>query len=305
MINKNIGFEPEFIKELVSSFGGDIVTSTSVLYGEEAADVISAINKIAGLSKELKNATRRWVAANEAPDSCVRAAARAELVKEAEADAEAFKTIDIHVEISKVVDLAEAEADAESRRFFDLQAKINEARIAAQEKTELSVQSALKILEDRQIFKAICHKVCFVMLAIAKQLVKEYSNYSNDNYQVNIKNALRIAFEGGDRTFFIEKRLIFKGRYGVFNTARSILLEELHDANKFIFAKINKGKVVTATCIADLAHIKGKLYFATKEKSGSMVRSLKKVAKRMIKKVTKVVNKVKSIVNRGHVWSRV
>ena len=49
---------------------------------------------------------------------------------------------------------------------------------------------------------------------------------------------------------------------------------ELQAAEKFIFAKAHKGKIITASRLVDLEHIKGKLFIDVKEQTNTLVQKI-------------------------------
>lgn len=282
--------EEKFADAMICEFGGDIVTKTTLMMGEEAAEVIKAYRVKHGLSKALKKATKSWVNNNPAPQSCFDALAKAgkDITKETKAQLR-----------------SEVKAEIEVKSNFDLHAKMHEIKIACKQRTENAVQTALKAIENKMIAFAIMKQVYAAMCVVAKTLVKEFKQFSHEDYQVDIKKAMRVVSEGGARTLNIERKLVFEGKYGIINMSRDILIEEIRDAKRLIFAKIHNGKVVTASVIDDLKHIKGQLHFAIKERSGSLIRSLEKIAKKAMRKVRRTVSTVVSTIKaRGHLWAR-
>lgn len=282
--------EEKFADLMINEFGGDIVTKTTLMMGEEAAEVIRAYRVKYGLSKALKKATKGWVNNNPAPQSCFDALARAgkDITKETKAQLR-----------------SEVKAEIEVKSNFDLHAKMHEIKIACKQRTENAVQTALKAIENKMVAFAIMKQVYAAMCVVAKTLVKEFKQFSHEDYQVDIKKTMRVVSEGGARTLSIERKLVFEGKYGIINMSREVLIEEIRDAKRLIFAKIHNGKVITASVINDLKHIKGQLYFVIKEKSGSLIRSLEKIAKKAMRKVRRTVNTVVSTIKaRGHLWQR-
>ena len=282
--------EEKFAEAMICEFGGDIVTKTTLMMGEEAAEVIKAYKVKDGLSKALKKATKSWVNNNPAPQSCFDAVARA------------GKNIAVEV---KAQVRAQIEAEVEIREYFDLHAKMHEVKMTSKQRTEDAVKSALAKIENKEIIFAIMKQVYFAMCVVAKALVKEFEESSHEDYKVDIKKTMRVVSEGGARTLDIERKLVFNGKYGIINVSRNILIQEIKDAKNLVFAKIHNGKVITASVIDDLKHIKGQLHFATKERSGSLIRSLEKIAKKTMRKVRRTVNTVISTIkSRGHLWQR-
>lgn len=282
--------EEKFADAMISEFGGDIVTKTTLMMGEEAAEVIKAYRVKHGLSKALKKATKSWVNNNPAPQSCFDALAKAgkDITKETKAQLR-----------------SEVKAEIEVKSNFDLHAKMHEIKIACKQRTENAVQTALKAIENKMVTFAIIKQVYAAMCVVAKTLVKEFKQFSHEDYQVDIKKALRVVSEGGARTLSIEGRLVFEGKFGIIKMAEQVLIDEIRDAKRLVFAKIHKGKVVTASVIDDLKHIKGQLHFATKERSGSMIRSLEKIAKRVGRRVRRTANTIVTAIKaRGHLWQR-
>lgn len=282
--------DEKFADAMICEFGGDIVTKTTLMMGEEAAEVIKSYLVKNGLSKALKTATKHWIKNNPAPQSCFDAMARAGKNIEAEVKAQVK---------------AQIEAEIEVKEYFDLHAKLHEVKMASKQRTEDAVKTALTKIENKIIAFAIMKQVYATMCVVAKTLVKEFKQFSHEDYQVDIKKAMRVVSEGGARTLSIERKLVFEGKYGIINMSRDILIEEIRDAKRLIFAKIHNGKVVTASVIDDLKHIKGQLYFVIKEKGGSLIRSLEKIAKKAMRKVRRTVSTVVSTIKtRGHLWQR-
>ena len=288
--------EEKFADAMISEFGGDIVTKATLMMGEEAAEIFSIIADKPGLSKSLKIAVRHWISKNTAPQSCYDAKAKDHEVKLI------VNGVTVQTEVTEETEF----------NFFDIHVKLEEGKqkllkmqIAAQKETEKAVQSALRKIENKVIAFEIMKQVYAAMCVVAKTLVKEFKKFSHEDYQVDIKKAMRVVSEGGARTLSIEGRLVFEGKFGIIKMAEQLLIDEIRDAKRLVFAKIHKGKVVTASVIDDLKHIKGQLHFATKERSGSMIRSLEKIAKRVGRRVRRTANTIVTAIKaRGHLWQR-
>lgn len=288
--------EEKFADAMISEFGGDIVTKTVLMMGEEAGEVMSVFD--GGLSRGLRNAVRKWVRTNSPTDACERAQLRGE------SGLNQVKII-VNGVVAPTKKEIEAAANVEGEAWVDIHADLHRVILASKERTEEARETALKSIERKTIALAMFKYIASAMYIVAKALVKEYGRFSHEDYQVNIKKAIRVVSEGGARTLSIEGRPVFKGKYGIIKMAEQILIDEIRDAKRLVFAKIHKGKVVTASVIDDLKHIKGQLHFATKERSGSMIRSLEKIAKRVGRRVRRTANTIVTAIKaRGHLWQR-
>lgn len=250
--------EEEFLVELYTQFGGNNqIATTELQFGEEVREDLEELMKISSRPTlyGLVKFTSKWVSkTKEAAKfddefrTCRVAKAFNHKVRLVANGKEVTETSDFVKKITKkAAKAAKKQAKARAKR----------ARKARTEERDF-IKYEMNDLHAR-MFEA--QKLHSEMREIAQDLVDEYGIEFND--------AMRHVINGGE----ISLKVYNDFSHTSINAVQLCNIE-LQAAEKFVFAKIHKGKIITASKLADLENIKGKLFIDVKEKTDSLIRKV-------------------------------
>lgn len=250
--------EEEFLVELYNEFGGnDQIGTIELQFGEEAGEEAKELMKISSRATlyGLVKFTAKWVSKTQKAakfsdefKGCRLAKNTSHKVKLVVDGKEITETSDFVKKVTKkAAKAAKKQAKARAKR----------ARKARAEERDF-IKYEMNDLHAR-MFEA--QKLHSEMREIAQDLVDEYGIEFND--------AMRHVINGGE----ISLKIYNDFSHTSINAVQLCNIE-LQAAEKFVFAKIHKGKIITASKLADLENIKGKLFIDVKEKTDSLIRKV-------------------------------
>lgn len=250
--------EEEFLVELYTQFGGnDQIATTELQFGEEVREDLEELMKISSRPTlyGLVKFTAKWVSKTK------------EAVKfdNEFRDCRVAKAFNHKVKL--VVD------GKEVTQTSNLVKKVAEKATKAAKKAEKArAKRARKARAEKRDFIKYEMNDLHARMFEAKEMYLEMHEIANsivDKYGIRFEDAMRHVINGGE----ISLKIYNDFSHTSINAVQLCNIE-LQAAEKFVFAKIHKGKVITASKLADLENIKGKLFIDVKEKTDSLIRKV-------------------------------
>lgn len=252
--------ERKFLIELYNQFGGtDQIATTELQFGEEVREDLEELMKISSRPTlyGLVKFTAKWVSKTK------------EAVKfdNEFRDCRVAKAFNHKVKL--VVDGKEV---TETSEFVKKVTK--KAAKAAKKAEKARAKRARKAREEERNFIKYEMNDIHSRMFEAKRLYSEMKEVAQDlvdEYGIELSEAMRHVRDGGEISL-----KVYKDFSHMAINAMKLCSIELQAAEKFTFAKIHKGKVITASKLVDLENIKGKLFIDVKEKTDSLISKVTK-----------------------------